>query len=756
MSIFKKSYGMLHLKPLLFAVAVICFTIAIPNPEKTARQRFPVETLDSRGASLTPAQVIAYPDSAWRETDPRLSLYSGEAWYRFTIPPAPLGSVSGRMAADVRFSLLNKAEFYLVDQGEVVDEWLAGMGNPGRNRGHVGPGYTFLFTPSSTHLRYLFMRIVNFPVNLGMPSIRVSLDFEGFNAIHLTILGLLWGVALGILLFNAVTSVIMRENMFGSFLGMQVAILGLIALFGGLFACAAPSWIVHPDLISLAISMLLLGIVPLLATFLRRYLFLALNFPLLDRTMLWIGRAAIAALLLLPLLPPEARLIVAVAGLVLMCVFVTVRLLFYTKLPKLSRLRFYSFWLELAAILTILAHLGVIDAAISSMIAFCASFVWMSLFLTDETAITTKTLETNYRRIVAGLQSTGHKKGVNALLGDTFASQYTASEMSVSIVFIDIVSFAYLATRLPAEKMFEQLTHHLSQITNTIKEFGGSIDRSLGDGVLCFFGYNKKGSPAQHTLDAFQAAVKIQQDIVAIGRKLAEASDDGQLLFPVRIGLHTDKVVIGNLGSDLQVDFSVVGQGVILANRLETACSPFRIMISEKARRLLVATGMPVNDLQAIQIGLKHQTDLMQAWEYDPFAKVTPEFKLAEQYYFRQIGLCRVEAQRLQPGAQNLVLKSQYGDYHIVDYSLNGFKAGGKTLLGPKAILEVRLETHDPILNQKLEHALLRDITVEVRWSRRVHDEFHHGLKILGGNQEQRETLCNLLGAGFAASCVGL
>jgi class 3 adenylate cyclase len=487
--------------------------------------------------------------------------------------------------------------------------------------------------------------------------------------------------------------------------------------------------------------------------FLRHYLALDRNFPWLVRRCQMVQRAAVAAMIVIPFVPTQWGMLVVGCAATTALALSLYHLLRFVWIGKLRRLLLYFGLMQLTMIVSMASILGLIPSTPILDNLYFIGVAWMGLFMTSEVGDRIRVLADEYRRIVSSLQSNTNRHQLNALLGDTFTEQLHASEIQVSILFIDIVSFSSLAQRREAHEVFTQLSEHLARISTIVKRHGGSIDRSLGDGMVCFFGYDPPTPPAQHALAAFQAAVEIQSFVVQRASTLREAvqSREPDMLLPVRIGLHTDRVMIGNLGGDVQVDFSMVGQGVILAHRLEAACSPFRILISKEARDLL-ATGAVASDrLVPTHIAVKHQLELVQAYEFDPFLDARQALAVAEGLYQEQAGIRRRIKRNAVPAADGLRLVSRYGELAILDYSALGFRAFSTVFLGRNAMIEVELATVDPALRKRLDDKLLADLTVEVRWSRRVDGGFEHGLRIVGGSLQQHQLRLRLLETRVAA-----
>lgn len=154
----------------------------------------------------------------------------------------------------------------------------------------------------------------------------------------------------------------------------------------------------------------------------------------------------------------------------------------------------------------------------------------------------------------------------------------------VTILFTDIVGSTAHAEKLDPEEWMEIVAGAHRRVSQAIYRYEGTIAQLLGDGVLAFF-----GAPVTHEDDplrAVRAALDIQMMITEYERELSGYLEH----FQMRIGLNTGTVVVGNLGSDLHMEYLAVGDAVNLAARLQSAAGPGGVLISESTARLVKAS----------------------------------------------------------------------------------------------------------------------------------------------------------------------
>ena len=333
-------------------------------------------------------------------------------------------------------------------------------------------------------------------------------------------------------------------------------------------------------------------------------------------------------------------------------------------------------------------------------------------------------------RIVAG---TAPSIGARSLQKNPYGKMIEKVNHNVSIMFIDIVDFSIASKQLGEQKTFERLSEWSSQVRAIIRKHGGEIDRSLGDGLLAFFGFHSR-NPREHATLAFKAATEIQEVAVKT------LSMDGQAGFPTRIGIHTDKVIIGNLGGE-STDHTLIGDAVNFASRLEGACNSFRITISEKTFKLLDRESFADEGMNEILINIKHHHGFIKAYQYNFFYTDSQKqlLKKAEINHFEAMHKI-VRHDRLEVDELSIHLRSSEGYLKVYDFSMEGFGVESETMFGPRSKLQVSIESSSDSLNRFLDEHLLRQVNIEIRWSRKTKSFFHHGVLLLLSDM-QKEVL---------------
>jgi adenylate cyclase len=198
-------------------------------------------------------------------------------------------------------------------------------------------------------------------------------------------------------------------------------------------------------------------------------------------------------------------------------------------------------------------------------------------------------LENSVNTMATGL---AEKEKVRDLLGKVVSREIAEELMrgevklggemrTATILFSDIRDFTSLCEGRPPETILEMLNHYLSEVSIAIEDNKGVVDKYIGDAVMALFGA-PVGSP-QDVHNALSAALAMKSRVDAVN---AANRVSGMPLLKTGIGLHTGEVVAGNLGSANRMNYTVIGDAVNLASRLEALTKQYGagILVSEDTR----------------------------------------------------------------------------------------------------------------------------------------------------------------------------
>ncbi|MGO9352664.1 MAG: AAA family ATPase [Mycobacterium sp.] len=166
----------------------------------------------------------------------------------------------------------------------------------------------------------------------------------------------------------------------------------------------------------------------------------------------------------------------------------------------------------------------------------------------------------------------------------------TAEYKQVTVLFADVVHSMYIASVVGAERLREIMALLVDRATAVVKQFGGTVDKFTGDGIMAVF-----GAPAaleDHAVRACLAALGIQEQAKALAAEI-EARDGVEMR--LRIGLNSGQVIAGEIGSGA-LGYTAVGEQVGMAQRMESVAPPGGVMLSASTARLVegaAALGAP-------------------------------------------------------------------------------------------------------------------------------------------------------------------
>ncbi|MBS1959609.1 MAG: CHASE2 domain-containing protein [Bdellovibrionales bacterium] len=202
---------------------------------------------------------------------------------------------------------------------------------------------------------------------------------------------------------------------------------------------------------------------------------------------------------------------------------------------------------------------------------------------------------------------------VDMVLKDPEALQVGGDRKEISILFSDLAGFTTLSEGLEPKVLAQFLNEYLSEMTDIVFEYGGTLDKYIGDAVMAFW-----GAPIHqndHAIRACMAAKRMQERLLEIAPIFKEKYG---VEVGVRIGVNSGVVIVGNMGSKKIMEYTVIGDHVNLASRLEGLNSLYDTkiltsrnsleMISEEDRKKL-----PYRIIDSVKVKGKNQAvDIIQ------------------------------------------------------------------------------------------------------------------------------------------------
>jgi adenylate cyclase len=198
----------------------------------------------------------------------------------------------------------------------------------------------------------------------------------------------------------------------------------------------------------------------------------------------------------------------------------------------------------------------------------------------DEIGVLTRSFET----MVEGLREREKIRSVlNKVVSKDVADeilktsiQLGGEDRPLTIQFIDIRDFSGMSQRLTPQETITLLNTFMTKMTHVIEGEGGVVDKYIGDGIMSLY-----GAPVfypDHALRALSAALIM---IETLKKWNNERVENGLPCIEIGIGMHSGTVVVGNMGAEDRLNYTVLGSGVNLASRLCDAAHHGQILISE-------------------------------------------------------------------------------------------------------------------------------------------------------------------------------
>ena len=173
----------------------------------------------------------------------------------------------------------------------------------------------------------------------------------------------------------------------------------------------------------------------------------------------------------------------------------------------------------------------------------------------------------------------------------------------LTVMFSDIRGFTTLSEGLTADELVLLLNEYLGEMTEVLFRSLGTLDKYIGDAIMAFW-----GSPYPQTDHAYRACVCALEMVATLEKLNARWQAEGRKQISIGVGLNTGPVNVGNMGSAKRLAWTVMGDNVNLASRLEGMTKEYRskIVISEGTHREIAAQFV-CRDLDKIRVKGKHQ-----------------------------------------------------------------------------------------------------------------------------------------------------
>jgi adenylate cyclase len=140
-----------------------------------------------------------------------------------------------------------------------------------------------------------------------------------------------------------------------------------------------------------------------------------------------------------------------------------------------------------------------------------------------------------------------------------------SAKLTATVLFSDIRGFTSISERMPPEGVVGFLNDYLQRMVDIVFDEGGIVDKFIGDSVMAVF-----GAPVPKPDDAVRAVRAALRMIEEVARFNEQQRKQGGVEIDVGVGLHTGPLIAGNIGSDRKMEYTVIGDTVNVANRVES------------------------------------------------------------------------------------------------------------------------------------------------------------------------------------------
>jgi len=188
------------------------------------------------------------------------------------------------------------------------------------------------------------------------------------------------------------------------------------------------------------------------------------------------------------------------------------------------------------------------------------------------------TVDAEKRQVRTAFQYYLTESVMTEMLKDPSKLKLGGQKKNLTVLFSDIRGFTTLSEMLEPSEVVRRLNEYLTPMTNLVFKTGGTLDKYMGDAIMAFWG--APVDQADHALRACETAVAMLKELHALRAKWKAK---GEADIDIGIGLNSGDIHVGNMGSDNRFDYTVIGDDVNLASRLEGTNKSYgtRVIIGE-------------------------------------------------------------------------------------------------------------------------------------------------------------------------------
>ena len=177
----------------------------------------------------------------------------------------------------------------------------------------------------------------------------------------------------------------------------------------------------------------------------------------------------------------------------------------------------------------------------------------------------------------------------------------------VTVMFMDVRGFTAMSERLAPAEVVALLNDYFAIVVDRVTAHGGSVNKFIGDAAMCVWGAPRQAADPER--EAVACALEIQQ---ASARLSEDRARRGLVAIAFGIGINAGEAVAGNLGAARRLEYTVIGDAVNLAQRLESQARPGEVLVSESVFEKVAGQ---VEALPREPVKLKGKSQLVPLWE---------------------------------------------------------------------------------------------------------------------------------------------
>lgn len=213
---------------------------------------------------------------------------------------------------------------------------------------------------------------------------------------------------------------------------------------------------------------------------------------------------------------------------------------------------------------------------------------------------------------------------LNELIQNPKALSLGGEKKELSILFSDIRGFTTISESMEAQSLVQLLNRYFTPMTNAVLEHKGMLDKYIGDAVMAF--YNAPVDIENHADEACQSALDMIERLNLLNKELQK---EGIADIHIGIGINTAEVVVGNIGANTRFNYTVMGDGVNLASRVEGLTKNYgvNILITEFTYKS-IHENFVTREIEPVKVKGKDEAVLL----YELMPKEEQSFKIKELY----------------------------------------------------------------------------------------------------------------------------